>query len=250
MRRMSPFAIAGAASLVLLAPRRSAESQAVADLPIGARGGLRHHGATARDIEPSSSTVARPFGTRCRRLNPPFGRVRRYSSHRKPGRNEIHLDPLVRLPKPIRSELRLDPLEAGDERCARENSLILIPVASTFSTRACSARAMASPAPFRPLPPCQALPGWHAPLGLEASSTAWLSLSTTVVGAAGEQSDKLPLTHHPGFSMVGVPQLCQRTSLVTASAWLTFLNGGAARTGAKDHLDAPEHVRDRRSSTL
>jgi hypothetical protein len=39
--------------------RHRAGSQAIADLPIGARGGLRHHRATAKEYCPSSSTVAR-----------------------------------------------------------------------------------------------------------------------------------------------------------------------------------------------
>jgi hypothetical protein len=40
---------------------RSTKSQEVADLPIGARDGLRHHSATAKQQCPSSSTVARQF---------------------------------------------------------------------------------------------------------------------------------------------------------------------------------------------
>ena len=39
--------------------RRSTKSQAIADLPIGARGGLRHHRGTANTQCPPSSTVAR-----------------------------------------------------------------------------------------------------------------------------------------------------------------------------------------------
>ena len=39
--------------------QRSAKSQTIADLPIGARRGPRHHSATANEYCPSSSTVAR-----------------------------------------------------------------------------------------------------------------------------------------------------------------------------------------------
>jgi len=45
---------------------RSARSQAGADLPIGARSGLRHHSGIAREQCPSSSAVARHFGIRYR----------------------------------------------------------------------------------------------------------------------------------------------------------------------------------------
>jgi hypothetical protein len=41
--------------------RRSAGSNAVAVLLIGARGGLRHHSATAKEYCPSSSAVARQY---------------------------------------------------------------------------------------------------------------------------------------------------------------------------------------------
>ena len=43
--------------------RYGAGSQVIADLPIGARGGLRHHRATAKEYCPLSSTAARHSGT-------------------------------------------------------------------------------------------------------------------------------------------------------------------------------------------
>ena len=56
--------------------RHGAGSQVIADLPIGARGGLRHHGATAKECCPSSSATARqPLSSR------PSGAPNEWSYH-------------------------------------------------------------------------------------------------------------------------------------------------------------------------
>jgi hypothetical protein len=56
---------------------RSARSQSVADFPIGAHRGLRHHRGSAKEYCPSSSAVARHFGIRYRRRELPIPRSRR-----------------------------------------------------------------------------------------------------------------------------------------------------------------------------
>src|SRR5260370_17493323 len=50
---------------------RRAGSQSIADLPIGAHRGVRHHSATAKQYCPSSSAVVRQFFLILRRYMPP-----------------------------------------------------------------------------------------------------------------------------------------------------------------------------------